>query len=255
MRRSPIRLETMRMIDRAQLDRFRALYQSPVFGAGERLPGARCELHNAADVSELYIYGEIDRDDITAAAVASALKTVKGSTIRVRINSPGGDVFDGIAIYNLLVQRAERIEVWIDSIAASIASVIAMAGDEISIASNAQMMVHLAWGICYGTADDMLAFADLLGRIDETQLIPTYQSKTGLSRATLAEMMEAETWMSADECLANKFADRIIGRSEAKALVRPGAFNHMPASVRESAAALNRAMDMRRRQRLAEVAL
>ena len=184
------------------------------------LAGTRCDIRNeGAGISELYIYGAISWDEITANDVASALTKVKGSTIRVRINSPGGDVFDGVAIYNLLAQRSERVEVWIDSIAASIASVIAMAGDEISIASNAQIMIHRAWGIVAGHAGEVRDFAALLEQLESAQLIPSY-ARTGLSTTTLAQMMAAETWMDADTAVSKRFADKILAKNGTKAMVR-----------------------------------
>ncbi|MGH6879151.1 MAG: head maturation protease, ClpP-related [Rhizomicrobium sp.] len=143
-----------RTIDIGRLENFRSAYRR---GAGAPLAGSFCRAATAsAGVSELYLYGEIGEGAIAATDVVEALgKIPRGNTIRVRMNSPGGDIFDGVAIYNLFAQSSARVEVCIDALAASMASVIAMAGDDIAIAGNASMMIHEAWGVTYGNADDM----------------------------------------------------------------------------------------------------
>lgn len=196
-----------------------------------RLAGARFELKNAADAADLYIYGDIAWYDITAAMVAQQLSQVTAPVIRVHINSCGGDIFDGVAIYNLLAQNPARIEVTIDGLAASIASVIAMAGDEIAIAKNAMMMIHRAWGFAMGDADDMRAMATLLEGTENDMIIPCYADRTGMASADLAALMAAETWMNAQACVDRKFADRILDGAGPQALLRPGLYAHAPAEL------------------------
>ena len=127
-------------------------------------------------------------------------------TINLRINSPGGSVFDGVAIYNALKRHPARIEVDVDGIAASIASVIAMAGDEIRMAGNAMMMIHDPHGMTMGSAADMRKTADLLDQV-KGLIVDTYAKRTGKVDTTIADMMAAETWMTAAEAQQHGFSD------------------------------------------------
>lgn len=127
-------------------------------------------------------------------------------TINLHINSPGGSVFDGVAIYNALKQHPARVEVDVDGIAASIASVIAMAGDEIRMASNSMMMIHDPSGFAMGGSKEMRKTADLLDQI-KTTIIDTYSRRTGQKDHELAAMMAEETWMTAAEAADKGFAD------------------------------------------------
>ena len=209
----------------------RQIFQSRT--PAQRLSGARFEVKNlASDWAEIYLYGDIAWYDITAAMVAEALNNLSASTLSVRLNSMGGDVFDGVAIYNLLRNYANNhsatISMNVDALAASIASVIAMAGDEIVIAKNAQIMIHRAWAGCIGDAEDMQAMADVLESIENDMIIPTYQDRTGISSSDLAAMMKAETWMNAQTAVDKGFADRIAADNGAKALLRPGNYNKAP---------------------------
>jgi ATP-dependent Clp endopeptidase proteolytic subunit ClpP len=132
------------------------------------------------------------------------------NTIDLRINSPGGQVFDGLTIYNLLAQHKARITTHIDGLAASIASVIAMAGDEIRMADCAMMMIHNAAGMCAGTAEEMRSTADLLDTVTGT-LQGVYAKRSGLDAGKIGKMMDDETWMTAQQAvdcgLANKIVD------------------------------------------------
>lgn len=127
-------------------------------------------------------------------------------TINLHINSPGGSVFEGVAIYNSLKAHPARIEIDIDGVAASIASVIAMSGDEIRIAANAMMMVHDPMGFAMGSAADLRKTADLLDQVKGV-IVDTYAARTGQPVAKLTEMMADETWMSAAEAVDLGFAD------------------------------------------------
>lgn len=127
-------------------------------------------------------------------------------TINVFINSPGGDVFQGLAIYNVLKRNAARVAVQIDGLAASIASVIAMAGEEIVIAGNGMMMIHDPWTCTCGNASEMREIAETLDKIG-VQLRDTYVGRTQNSPDDIAEWMAAETWMTADEAVEKGFAD------------------------------------------------
>lgn len=164
----------------------------------------------SAKKGELYLYNEIDSYYGTSAQiVAEALKEI-GSVdeLDVFLNSPGGSVFEGIAIYNQLKRFKAKKTFYVDALAASIASVILMAGDVIVIAENAQVMIHDPWGVSFGTAEDMRKYADLLDQSKET-IVSTYTSRTKQSRANIVSWMSAETWMTAKEAVKNGFADKI----------------------------------------------
>lgn len=197
----------------------------------EPLPGRRFEVKNDAadpDTTELYLYDEIGWWGTTANDFAGALASIKTPNLRLRVNSPGGDIMDGVAIYNLLAQHPANVHVSIDSLAASIASVICMAGDDVSIAHNGMMMIHRASGLAQGDADDMQAMKDLLEMCENSMIVPAYAAKTGMDATDLVAMMKAETWMDSATAVEKGFADRVAGDSEAKALIRPGLFAHTP---------------------------
>ena len=159
-------------------------------------------------MNELLIYSDIGEnfygDGITAKGVKSLLDDMQGD-ITIRINSPGGDVFDGFAIYNLLNQHDGHKTVHIDGMAASAASVIAMAGDTITMAENALMMIHDPWTLSVGSADDMRATADLLDKVSAS-IVTTYKTQTGIDASEIADMMAVETWFSAEDAILKGFA-------------------------------------------------
>jgi len=140
--------------------------------------------------------------------VAEMQKLGKVDVINLHINSPGGSVFDGVAIYNSLKSHPARIEVDVDSVAASIASLIAMSGDEIRMAANAMMMIHDPMGVTVGSADDMRKTADLLDQVKGV-IASTYANRTGKKEAEIAALMTEETWMTADDAQKQGFADLV----------------------------------------------
>lgn len=163
---------------------------------------------------ELLVYEEIGYDwwtgeGLTAKSIKQQLDAAGPHTkIRVRINSPGGDAFEGIAIHNLLRAQAKPIECCVDGIAASAASVIAMCGDEIVMWPSAMMMVHNPWGICMGDAADMRKEAEVLEKIS-LSIGQAYVTKTGKTAAQIKDIMDSEAWMSAQDCLDGGFATSI----------------------------------------------
>jgi ATP-dependent protease ClpP protease subunit len=132
----------------------------------------------------------------------------KYSSIVLRINSPGGDAFEGIAIHNLVRSERKPIAVYVDGVAASSASIIAMAGDTITMGGNAMMMVHNAQCGCQGDAADMRKTADLLDKVSES-IGQTYVKRTGKTAGEVKALMDAETWMSAQDCVRDGFATHI----------------------------------------------
>jgi ATP-dependent Clp protease protease subunit len=159
--------------------------------------------------AEIVIYDEIGAFGIPAKGFLDELKALGPvAAITVRINSPGGSVFDGVAIYNALKRHDAAVTVWIDGIAASIASVIAMAGDEVLMPENAMLMLHDPSALVIGTAADMRSMADALDRM-KAGMVAAYRDRSGLDDAEIEALMRDETWLSAQEALELGLADRI----------------------------------------------
>jgi len=159
---------------------------------------------------EVCIYDEIGMWGISAKDFLNELKAAGSRKIKLRINSPGGEVFDGLAIYNRLSEHAPGVEVCIDGIAASMASVIAMVGSPIKMASNALLMIHDPSGLCIGNSEDMRDLADMLDKVKGC-LIGAYTKKTGKTDEEISAMMRDETWLNASECESMGFIDEITG--------------------------------------------
>lgn len=169
-------------------------------------------LNKTATESEIIIYAQIgsgwwgDEGFISAKQFSDELKKIPDTvnTINVRINSPGGDVFDGMAIYNRLKQHKAKKIVYIDGLAASIASIIALAGDEIKIGEGALYMVHLPWTFAMGDRQDLDNTINRLMDIEE-QMVNIYAKKTKLDKSEVRAMLEEETWLDADEAIEKGF--------------------------------------------------
>ncbi len=159
--------------------------------------------------AEIIIYGDIGWD-ITAKEFSDELKALGDvKDITVRINSFGGDVFDGVAIYSRLIDSGAKITVFIDGIAASAASVIAMAGKEIHIAEAGFVMIHDAWAMAVGNAAELIKTAARLEAVSE-QIAGIYQRRTGLELAKIRTMMAAETEFNATEAVEFGFATEVF---------------------------------------------
>ncbi len=164
---------------------------------------------------EILLYEQIGEDfwsggGVSAKRFTDELKAAGDvSEINLRINSPGGVVFDGLTIYNALKDHPAKVVVDIDGIAASIASVIAMAGDEIRVAESAMLMIHDAQGLALGNHKEMEAMRDLLAKWDG-QIAGVYAARTGRRVDTFRKLMDAETWFTAAEAKENGLADTII---------------------------------------------
>ena len=165
------------------------------------------------DRAEVVIYDEISFWGVEPASVLDALKGLKAKQIDLRINSPGGFVYDGITIYRILRNHAEQngvtVTTHVDGMAASIASVIAQAGDEVVMHAGSRMMIHDPWVLAVGNAADMREEAALLDAVKEDILDVYLEGMPETAdRKEISELMTAETWMSADEAIENGFADR-----------------------------------------------
>ncbi|MFH5182928.1 head maturation protease, ClpP-related [Paenibacillus sp. TAB 01] len=165
--------------------------------------------NQTGDSADIHFYGDIvgsewdkwDDTDTAPSDVMAALDEAKNaSMLNIYINSAGGSVFAGLAIYNMLKRHQAHKTVYVDGVAGSITSVIAMAGDKIVIPSNAFLMIHKPWNIIQGNANDFRKMADDLDRI-ETGMLNVYQSRLayGTSIETVKEMLEAETWLDGKE--------------------------------------------------------
>ncbi|MEU0514327.1 MULTISPECIES: head maturation protease, ClpP-related [Amycolatopsis] len=158
---------------------------------------------------ELWIYEEIDSWwGVSAADVAAALKGHRGD-LHVRINSPGGEVFEGFAIYNLLAQLDGTVTVTVEGLAASAASFIAMAGDKVRMCLASQMMIHDPWGFCVGAADDMRDMGSVLDSLAET-LAGIYAERAGGEIAAWRDVMRGEQWYTPQEAIDAGLADEIV---------------------------------------------
>ncbi len=166
-------------------------------------------------VAEVFIYDSIGagffEDGITAKTFSADLKRLEPfDTLNIFINSPGGSVFEGIAIHNIIARQKARKVVRVDGLAASIASVIAMAGDEIEIAANGLFMIHNPWTIAMGDSNDMRKTADTLDTIRGT-ILNTYVDRAGADDpAEFSAMMDAETWLNAEEAAELGLADTVV---------------------------------------------
>ncbi|HCJ7663125.1 TPA: Clp protease ClpP [Pseudomonas aeruginosa] len=186
-------------------------------------------------VAEILLYDEIGAWGITAQQFARELKALGDLTlISLRVHSPGGDVFEGTAIYNLLKHHPARVEGYVDGLAASMATVVLMSCDVIHIPENAMMMVHRPWGIQGGEADDMRRYADLLEKIEGT-MVAAYMVKTGKSEEDIKALLKAETWMDGREAVEAGFADQLTEPLAAAAQLtskRMKEFAHMPEALK-----------------------
>ena len=190
------------------------------------------------NTAAMYIDGEIVTDeyydtDTSAAGFRDALKDLGDiKTINLHINSPGGSVFEGIAIYNMLKQNKAHVNVYVDGLAASIASVIAMSGDAIFMPSNSMLMIHNPWTMAVGNASELRKQADDLDKITESS-IQTYLNQAGdkLDEETLRQLMDDETWLTAKEAVDYGLATEVIEANKAAASISKNfaqRYRHVP---------------------------
>ncbi len=195
------------------------------------------KITNEADSTEaeVFIYGDIGdsfwSDGITAQDFVDQLNAMPPNvdTIRVRINSYGGDVFAGYTMHSVLRAHKAKIITEIDGLAASSASIVAMAGDTIRMGAVSMMMIHRASSLVHGNADDMRDEAEVLGKIDG-QIAQIYSRRSGQSMdAVKAMLAEPETWFTPDEAVEAGFADEIAEQLQTAARWEPGRFKNAPA--------------------------
>lgn len=190
--------------------RFRARVSRP--------KGQPVKLRAYAGGVELAVYGAIGLDGITADDMRRVLATLPPGDVVLNINSDGGDIFDGIAIYNDLKALGRNITARITGIAGSAATLVALAAGRVEIAPTAHFMIHRSWCDVSGNAEELREVADVLASIDENSLIPVYAERTGLARDAIRSMIAYDNYMPASKAVELRFCDALIGAGE-----RPGA--------------------------------
>jgi ATP-dependent protease ClpP protease subunit len=193
-----------------------------------------------SDISEIWLYDEIGKDffgdGVTAKEFLAELNAIKSPKIDMHINSPGGAVFDGAAIYNAVKRHPATVTSYIDGIAASIASVIALAGERVVMAANALYMMHNPSGLTYGTSEDMRKTADILDKVRDT-MVGAYTDKSKKTGEQICAMLDAETWLDAEEAMAAGFVDEIGNEMDMAACAKfvpvmsKLGFQHIPQSI------------------------
>jgi ATP-dependent Clp protease protease subunit len=208
------------------------------------------EIRAAGDESErtISVYDVIGQDfwtgeGVTAKRVASALRSMGAGPVTVNVNSPGGDMFEGLAIYNLLREHKGEVTVKVLGVAASAASIIAMAGDTVQVARAGFLMIHNAWVLAVGNRHDLREMADFLEPFDRA-MADVYAARTGQDQKAMAKMMDAESWIGGADAVERGFADELlpsdeIGKGEAKA---SSAVRRLEAALRASGLPKSEAM-------------
>ncbi len=184
--------------------------------------------NEAGQTPELFIYDDIDDwFGVSAQGVVDQIRNMDATDINVRINCRGGMVFEGIAIYNALRLHKANVHISIEGLAASIASVIAMAGDTVTIAENAMMMIHNPYGWAQGDADAMRKTADVMDKIADSIAV-SYTARTGKTIEEMKALMDTETWYTATEALAAGLVDQVDTPIKAAAHFDVSMFNNVP---------------------------
>lgn len=211
----------------------------------------------AGDETTIYLYDSIVSDDITAEwwggvsaqSLVPQIRAIKGGTVHLRINSPGGDVFAAQAICQAIRDTTAHVIAHIDGFAASAATVIATAADEIQISEGGMYMVHCGWTFAMGNALEMRSTADLLDKVDAT-IVGQYARKTGMTPEAVLAIMQAETWYTAQEAVDAKFIDSISESPKVKSAWDLSAYANAPApaapEIDNSATEDHRAIQQRR---------
>jgi len=187
------------------------------------LPSAAMERWNGgikaakSDDNSISIFDVIGADywgeGVTASRIAGALRSLNGADVTVNLNSPGGDMFEGLAIYNLLREYEGKVTVKVLGLAASAASIIAMAGDDIQIGRGAFLMIHNCWVYAMGNRHDLAQIASDMEPFDKA-MGDIYSVRTGLSKVEVAAMMDEETYIGGSDAVEKGFADRLLSADE-----------------------------------------
>lgn len=189
------------------------------------------------DTGEIWIYDEIGpawRGMVDAVSVTNAIRELKGQALTVRLNTPGGSIDEGIAIYNAIKRHDGPVTTVVDSIAASMGSYLLQAGSERVVAHNSMVMVHEPWTIAVGNAAEMRKEAEVLDKYAD-RMVPDYAAATGRTEDEIRNLMAEETWMTGEEIVELGFADRMEGEAIEPAAIKEGIFKKTPAKLLQPA--------------------
>lgn len=209
-------------------------------------PEVRAATEGDASISIYDTIGEgWDGAGVTAKRIGAALRSIGAHDVVVNINSPGGDFFEGVAIYNQLRDHKAKVTIRVMGLAASAASVIAMAGDEILMGGGSFLMVHNAWAVAIGNRHDM---ADASKRLEpfDAAMANVYASRAGISVTEAATLMDNETWIGAEQAVEDGFADGLIDRADIKEEPQAATGKRALALVEASMAKAGHSRSMRR---------
>jgi ATP-dependent Clp protease protease subunit len=190
---------------------------------------------NPNDAPEILVYGEIGFEVSGSAFVRELQSLANEPEVHVRINSPGGNLFEGLVIANAIKAFRGRLVTHIDAMAASAASLIAIAGQEVRMADNAFFMIHEPFTFGIGTADDFRSLADTLDKMGAS-FITQYMNRSGQNEETVKAWLKAETWFNAAEALEEGFIDELEGITEEEAAFDLSAFHNAPEELKRMAA-------------------
>lgn len=194
------------------------------------------EAENTISIFDVIGYDYWTGEGVTAKRIAAALRSIGAKPVTVHVNSPGGDMFEGLAIYNLLREHKAEVTIKVLGLAASAASVIAMAGDTVQIARAGFLMIHNAWVVAAGNRNDLREYAETLEPFDKA-MADIYAARTGQEIKAMQKLMDAETWIGGSDAIDGGFADELlpsdqVGRGEAKASA--AAVRRIEAALRQS---------------------
>lgn len=206
-------------------------------------PGVRAASENDPSISIYEVIGEDPwtGGGVTVKRVDAALRSIGNKDVVVNINSPGGDVFEGIAIYNRLREHQGKITVKVLGLAASAASVIAMAGDEVQIGASSFLMIHNAWVLAIGNRHDMREVADFLEPFDRA-LADVYVARSRQDLGTVQAAMDAETWFNGSQAVELGYADSLLAADEVATTDEPAPEGDKVKAIRRIEAALTKEM-------------
>jgi ATP-dependent protease ClpP protease subunit len=196
----------------------------------------KVRMETTGNETTMYLYDAIgDWYGLSAKDFIQELSGVTADTLHLRINSPGGDVFEARAIATALSQCKKNIIAHIDGVCASAATYVALAANTVEMAQGSFFMIHQAWSLCMGNSGEMMAMADLLDKIDGS-IVNDYQKKCGMDVSDIQKMMKNETWMTADEALANGFIDSIYDGETVENSWNLSAYEKTPDTLKENIA-------------------
>jgi len=202
------------------------------WNAGVRA-AAEAEEDRTISIYDVIGYDPWSGDGVTARRISSALRSMGTGPVTVNVNSPGGDMFEGLAIYNLLREHKGEVTVKVLGLAASAASIIAMAGDTVQIARAGFLMIHNAWVMAVGNRHDLEEVAATLKPFDDA-MASIYAARTGQDAKAMGKLMDAETWIGGDAAIEDGFADELLASDQ----VEKGAGKASASAVRRIESAL-----------------